>query len=55
LHSFIGEIGIHRYPKMDTLPAYAKLVTGKLDADLSMNILEIAKDEIWEIQKLLIS
>ncbi len=55
LHSFVGNIGIHRYPKMHTLPAYTKLVTGKLDADLSMNILEIAKDEIWEIQKLLIS
>lgn len=55
LHSFVGKIDIHRYPKMDSLPAYTKLVTGKLDADLSMNILEIAKDEIWEMQKLLIS
>ncbi|MGH8547392.1 MAG: HDOD domain-containing protein [Methylococcales bacterium] len=55
LHSFVGNIGIHRYPKMDTLPAYAKLVTGKLNADLSMNILETAKEEIWEIQKLLIN
>lgn len=55
LHSFVGEIGIHRYPRMDSLPAYNKLVTGKLDADLSMNILEIAKDEIWQIQKMLIS
>ncbi|MGR9107182.1 MAG: HDOD domain-containing protein [Gammaproteobacteria bacterium] len=55
LHSFVGNIGIHRYPKMQTLPAYTKLVTGKLDADLSLNILEIAKEEIWEIQKLLIN
>lgn len=55
LHSLVGNIGIHRYPKMHTLPAYTKLVTGKLDADLSMNILETAKEEIWEIQKLLIN
>lgn len=54
LHSFVGEIDIHRYPKMNTLPAYTKLVKGKLDADLSMNILELAKDEIWQIQKMLI-
>lgn len=53
LHSFVGKIHIHKYPRMDTIPAYNKLVTGQLDADLSMNILEIAKDEIWQIQRLL--
>lgn len=53
LHSFIGQIGIHKYPRMDTIPAYDKLVTGRLDADLSMNILETAKDEIWQIQRML--
>jgi len=55
LHSFVGKIGIHRYPRMDSIPAYNKLVTGKLDADLSMNILELAKDEIWQIQKMLVT
>lgn len=55
LHSFVGQIGIHRYPPMNTLPAYTKLVKGKLDTDLSMNILEIAKDEIWQIQKMLVN
>ncbi len=53
LHSFIGEVSIHKYPRMDTIPAYDKLVTGRLDADLSMNILETAKDEIWQIQRML--
>ena len=53
LHSFIGEVSIHKYPRMDTIPAYDKLVTGRLDADLSINILETAKDEIWQIQRML--
>ncbi len=53
LHSFVGKVNIHKYPRMDTIPAYNKLVTGHLDADLSMNILETAKDEIWQIQRML--
>lgn len=53
LHSFVGSTAIRKYPPMDTLPAYRKLVTGKLDADLSMNILETAKDEITHIRQLL--
>lgn len=53
LHSFVGKVSIHKYPRMDTIPAYNKLVTGHLDADLSMNILETAKDEIWQIQRML--
>lgn len=53
LHSFVGGIGIHKYPRMDQLPAYEKVVSGNLDADISKNILDIAKDEILQIQKLL--
>ena len=55
LHSFVGKVSIHKYPRMDTIPAYDKLVTGHLDADMSMNILEEAKDEIWQIQRMLTS
>lgn len=53
LHSFVGKIGIHKYPRMDELPAYQKVVSGDLDVDLSMNILDIAKDEIGQIQQML--
>ncbi len=53
LHSYFGKIDIKKMPKLDTLPAYKKLVSGQLDADLSMNILEKAKDEIEHIRLML--
>ena len=53
LHSYIGSREILKFPRMDTLPAYKKLVSGQLDADLSKNILDTAKDEIWQIQRML--
>ena len=53
LHSFVGQIDIHKLPQMDKLPAYQKLLSGKLNLDLSMNILGIAKEEIGEIHKML--
>lgn len=53
LHSFIGQIDIYKLPRMDTLPAYHKLVAGKLDAGMSMNVLDQAKDEIQSIQRML--
>jgi len=54
LHSYIGKIDPKKMPKLDELPAYKKLVSGNLDADVSINILDQAKDEINDIQKLLI-
>jgi HD-like signal output (HDOD) protein len=53
LHSFIGKIDIKKMPKMDDLPAYKKLVSGNLDADLSINILDQVKDEIEHIRQML--
>lgn len=53
LHSLIGKIDVKKMPKMQDLPAYNKLVSGQLDADLSLNILEQAKDEIEHIRLLL--
>jgi len=53
LHSFIGKIDIKKMPKMDELPAYKKLVSGNLDADLSINILDQVKDEIEHIRQML--
>lgn len=53
LHSFIGTPKIHDCPRIDQIPAYRKLLAGRLDADISLNILEAAKEEIWQIQNLL--
>lgn len=53
LHSFVGTPQIHRNPRIDEIPAYNKLLAGHLDADTSMNILETAREEIWQIQQML--
>jgi len=53
LHSFIGKVDIKKMPKMDELPAYQKLVSGSLNIDQSINILDQAKDEIAHIQNML--
>lgn len=53
LHSFIGKIDIKKMPQMDQLPAYQKLVSGRLDIDQSINILDQAKDEIEHIRVML--
>jgi HD-like signal output (HDOD) protein len=53
LHSYIGKIDIKKMPKLDQLPAYRKLLTGNLDMDASINILDLAKDEIQQIQQML--
>ncbi len=53
LHSFIGKVDIKKMPQMDQLPAYQKLVSGNLDIDQSINILDQAKDEIEHIRQML--
>ena len=53
LHSYIGKIDIKKMPQMDTLPAYQKLAAGHLDADTSINILDMAMDEIQHIRQML--
>lgn len=54
LHSFIGDISrVQKLPQMDKLPAYRKLVSGRLDIDMSLNILDEANEEIRHIQLML--
>ncbi len=53
LHSYIGKVDIKKMPKMDELPAYQKLVSGNLDIDQSINILDKAKEEIEHIRLML--
>jgi HD-like signal output (HDOD) protein len=52
MHSFIGKVDIKKLPKIDRLPAYKKLAS-HLDADVSINILDTAKDEIEHIRQML--
>jgi HD-like signal output (HDOD) protein len=52
LHSFVGTLQIHKYPRMNEIPAYGKLL-GQGAADLSLDILDLAKEEIKQIQQIL--
>jgi len=54
LHSFIGKVDVKKMPKIDSLPAYRKLAMGHLDVDASINILDLAKEEIESIRQLLL-
>ncbi|MDD1612126.1 MAG: HDOD domain-containing protein [Methylococcaceae bacterium] len=51
-HSLIGKVDIKTLPKISTLPAYQK-IAHHLDANDSITILDIAKDEIQMIQQML--
>ena len=53
LHSFIGKVDSKKMPLMDELPAYQKLVSGRLDIDQSINILDQVKDEIEDVRQML--
>jgi hypothetical protein len=52
LHSFIGKVEARKIPKIDDLSAYKKLAV-HLDASDSINILDIAKDEIEHVRQML--
>lgn len=53
LHSYVGTLHIHKCPPIDELPAYRKLLGKGKEADMSRNILELAKEEIRQIQTML--
>lgn len=53
LHSFVGTLQIHKYPRMDEIPAYRKLISDDTSTDISKDILGFAKEEIWQIQQML--
>jgi HD-like signal output (HDOD) protein len=53
LHSFVGTLQIHKYPRMDEIPAYRKLLKEDTSTDISKDILGLAKEEIWQIQQML--
>jgi putative nucleotidyltransferase with HDIG domain len=51
-HSLIGKVDIKTLPKISSLPAYQKIAR-HLDANGSITVLDIAKDEIEMIQQIL--
>lgn len=53
LHSYVGTLQIHKCPPIDDIPAYRKLLGKGKEADMSRNILELAKEEIRQIQNML--
>ncbi len=55
LHSFVGTLQVHKHPRLDQTPAYRKLLEGRAATDLSKDVLEEAKDEIWQIQQMLVA
>ena len=52
LHSFVGTLQIHKHPRMDEIPAYRKLFEDA-STDISKDVLGLAKEEIWQIQRML--
>ncbi|WP_347985740.1 HDOD domain-containing protein [Methylomonas sp. AM2-LC] len=53
LHSFIGKVDSKKLPKFNELPAYYKLVSGHMDVETSLNIMDEARDEIEQIRHFL--
>lgn len=53
LHSFVGTLQVHRNPRMDEIPAYRKLIPQEANADVSRDVLGLAKEDIFQIQQML--
>jgi HD-like signal output (HDOD) protein len=52
-HSFIGKTYAKKMPKLNELPAYQKLLSGQMNAEVSFNILEQAQEDIDQIRQML--
>ncbi|BBL73805.1 HDOD domain-containing protein [Methylomagnum ishizawai] len=55
LHSFVGSLEVHKHPHLDQTPAYRKLLAGQSATELSQDVLDRAKDDIWQVQHLLLA
>lgn len=53
LHSFVGTREMYSHPRIDEVPAYAKLQLGELSPDFSLRLLKEASREIREVESLL--
>ena len=54
LHSYIGTPRMAHLPALDQVPAFGKLALGKLSPRMSVQVLETSRDEIKEVEKLLL-
>lgn len=54
LHSYVGTPRMAELPAIDQVPAFAKLALGKLSPRMSVQILEESRDDIEEVEKLLL-
>ncbi len=54
LHSYIGTSRMSKLPAIDHVPAFKKLALGKLSPRMSVQILEDAREDITEVEKLLL-
>ena len=50
LHTFIGSSQQARYPRLDEVPAFAKLASRGLTPDFSLTVIEDANDQVREVQ-----
>jgi HD-like signal output (HDOD) protein len=53
LHSFVGTLPMRKYPKLPEVPAFRKFSSGRPDTELSLDLLSLAKDDIWQVQQML--
>jgi HD-like signal output (HDOD) protein len=53
LHSFVGTAAASHYPPMSEVPAFFKMARGRLDPEMSLQMLEKARDEMSEVLELL--
>lgn len=54
LHSYVGTPRMATLPAIDQVPAFTKLALGKLSPRMSVQILEIARQDIAAVEKLLL-
>ncbi|MEK7322457.1 MAG: HDOD domain-containing protein [Pseudomonadota bacterium] len=54
LHSYIGTSRMSKLPAIDQVPAFKKLALGKLSPRMSVQILEDSREDIAEVEKLLL-
>ncbi len=55
LHSLVGTLEIHRYPRLQEVPAFRKFIGSESDTALSLDLLRLAKDEISQVRQMLVN
>ncbi|NOQ80343.1 MAG: HDOD domain-containing protein [Gammaproteobacteria bacterium] len=53
LHALVGQSGADKRPRLDEVPAFSKLALGQLTPELSIKVLEQAKEQVEETINLL--